>query len=174
MDALNQEKLRQISLQLRDRTRVFLVSSDLFTLDDSSVVLKKEKSGELAIDGGIVIVESANESELLPLEAFTGYRVPRKPGEHVAEIGRFTVRKGAKELTPKLILAAAVSLFREGKVSRIFIEADEAHAKIFGKYGFTEVTQRTNYAADLEFVMEVTPEKLLTESITKDFGALND
>ncbi|MFL5815211.1 MAG: hypothetical protein ACJ763_16660, partial [Bdellovibrionia bacterium] len=193
MDAATRQKLRKISEDAQDRSLLIVKTREgyakwrdeeneiLFYQDPKKVEtawgpaaypLGRTLPEKFAIEGGALVVTSKSEEELLPLEALTGFRVSRKPGETLAEVGRFFVGKDAEvETSPRLLGLAASAILSTRKIDRIIIEADSARARLFERLGFTPIHSQKNYEGKMEYIMEVTPDvffKRLAERLMDD------
>jgi hypothetical protein len=124
------------------------------------------------LEGGISLVYSQSAEELLPLEKMTSFRIPRRPGEKIAEIGRFTVsRESSLDVSPRL--AQQVAAIADGSgIKRLVIEADRVRARLFKQLGFREVEGMTqyNHSGVQEFVLEAEVKDVLRSSLSKEEG----
>lgn len=191
----DQSKLRNISLELKERSHLLFLSEegmvdfrDSFGLgalrNDAKVFEYYGKDpratparvlpNKFGFIGGAIFVISKSTSELLPLEIFTGYRVPRKEGV-TAEIGRFYVDRLHRDPNTSYALIGLVgSLLASAKdknigtVDQIVIEADKSRAEIFSKhYGFKAIHQRINFQGKEEFIMIASPETVMNSAKAK-------
>jgi hypothetical protein len=126
----------------------------------------------LPILGGAIAVKSTNENEPIPMELYNGIKIKRNPGETLIEVGRYAIskKKGLIEISPKLAqeIAAAVHGSSDGPV-RIVIEADEARARLFSKYGFKVlITRKSTYDERIEYILEANSADFLRRAIEND------
>lgn len=196
----NKAKLKTISLELKERSHLLFLSQegmvdyrDSFGLgilrNDARVFKYYEKNPEATptrvlpskfnFIGGAIFVTSNSAKELLPLEIFTGFRVPRKTGV-TAEIGRFYVDRLHRDPNTSYALIGLVgSLLASAKdknigmVDQIVIEADKARAEIFAEYGFRPIHKQTNFQGKEEFIMTASPETVMNMSKAKLIKDLN-
>ncbi len=117
------------------------------------------------VQGNLIAVISHSEREPLPLESYTGFQVPRKPGETLLEAGRYYVSQdGAENAGPRLIrFLTAIALSKED-ISRVVIEADEAHYRLFRKYGFKPIHERINSLGKKDYILEVSPQEFFARA----------
>ena len=121
-------------------------------------------------EGGIIAVVSTSETELLPLEMFTGFRVPRPENAKIVEIGRYAVRKHeVTPVSPHLVEQIAATVAGQGDVAKIVIEVDEAHARLFSKIGFKSIHRRKNYNSEVDHIMEIDPHTLLDSVLERNY-----
>ena len=175
-------KLQTITKDLEDRTIVVASARKgqknyqvKEISDDTGSPLRYLESplnSDIEVSGTISIVVSKSEEERTPLELFTGYDIPRKDGEMIAEIGRFTVDKEASEFDANdLIAAITMSANKIEGLDRIVIEADRIRARSFKRWGFKPIHERINYEGKTEYIMEVTPREL-NEKVNERFFEL--
>lgn len=184
----NRQKLKDISMKFRSRSHLlFLSESGMMDYRPefgiAHIKNDADKFRESGIDpesiptrvlpekfnfiGGAVVVTSRSEKELLPLEAFTGFKVPRKKGV-TAEIGRFFVSRVHRDPKTSYNLVGLVASLTKasrdkgiGKIDQIVIEADRARAEIFAEYGFSPIHEQINFEGKKEFVMVATPDTVV-------------
>lgn len=194
----NQNKLRKISMDLKSRSHLLFMSQegmveyrDQLSLGvvryDRKMYQDHQKNPDafptrvlpdkFTFIGGAIFVTSRSEKELLPLEVFTGFRVPRKSGV-TAEIGRFYVDRIHRDPNTSYAIVGLIGSLltaakdkQIGNVDQIVIEADEARAQIFSEYGFVAVHEQTNFQGRKEFIMTASPETVTERSKEK---LLND
>lgn len=165
------DKLVRISEEAEDRT-VSLVSAkegyaeityerhknsdDLILME----IFEEKDFDRFNIDGAINAVYSRGAHEKLPLESFTGFKVPRlKDDEVLLEIGRLAV--AGEVVGSEMFFRGIAALSRNvDNVSRVIIEADAARARMFKKFGFSPIHKRKNFEGKDEYIMEVSPDTL--------------
>lgn len=163
------ERLKFISQELESRTVLFVSTKESANevLRNDSAPPNKKNSGHFTIEGSLFMVESYSGNQLLPLEIFTGVRIPRRnPTEKIVEIGRHAVSPESAITSQSMIQAAANYARKTHKLSRIIIEADLVHARFFRKYGFEVIETMTRPDGSVDHIMAVSPQKLL-KNLTK-------
>ncbi len=185
------ELLRKASIQTLERAHVFVVSNQSFMLNKgkATVYLRdhfppsnydfepflpeelKPMPEHLPIIAGAIAVTSQSDSELLTMEVYNSIKIQRRhPDEVLIEIGRY--KSDLPEITPKLVqeIAAAIHGSIPGnRPSRVLIEADEARARVFSRYGFKKIIERSStYDQRKEYILEVDTEEFLRKAIESD------
>ncbi len=116
------------------------IKSSLEMSPRTTLILNTERStmeGSLKIRGGVGIVTSRTNQELLPLEKATGVRIQKRPGEKIAEIVRLTVGKDGDpaELSTTLINQASTLLAADKSVNRVFVYTSKIHGRLYRRMG---------------------------------------
>jgi hypothetical protein len=176
------QQLESISMQLADRSYFFFRAQESmfdFMADYNRVEYKLSREeiqkqggkpehfpGQILpetfrFQGGAVMVESRHSGELLPLEMFTGERVPRLKKSTV-ELGRMFVDKEADPETSVHVMGLMVAVAHGlGRVDQVVIEADFRRAKLFGPLGFDVFKERVNFAGEKEYIFTAPVERVL-------------
>jgi len=178
------EELKKISTDLKKRSHLLFLSQqglvdmrDEFNiahvLYDAETYIKHGQNPDLYptrvlpekfdFVGGAIVVTSKSHEELLPLEVFTGFKVPRKAGI-TAEIGRFYVDRLHRDPNTSYALIGLIGSLlsstkgqHRGKIDQIVLEADEARAQVFAEYGCVPIHERINFQGKKEFIMVADP-----------------
>lgn len=194
------KELKDISVQLKKRSHLLFLSQqgmidmrDEFNIAhvryDAATYNKYGKNPDLYptrvlpekfdFVGGAIVVTSKSAQELLPLEVFTGFKVPRKSGV-TAEIGRFYVDRLHRDPNTSYALIGLIGSLlstakdqRLGRVDQIVLEADEARAHVFAEYGCVPVHERTNFQGKKEFIMVADPAVVTERARAKLLKELN-
>ncbi len=123
----------------------------------------------LPMSGGLSVVTSNGIHQKLPLESFTGFVIPRRKGEILAEIGRFVVaRNSLAHLSAQITLQVASMLRGMREIDRVIVEADEARAQIFTKFGFKPIHSQINFQGKKEYVLSVTTQDLYQKALEQN------
>lgn len=135
--------------------------------------LWKKQSEHFGIRGTATAIYSRSPGELLSVELYNeGFRLVRREGEVVVELGRYSITENeVRLLSPKLLLQLAAVIASDPTVGRIVIEADPAHEKLFRPLGF-EIAHAFLDAAGKprDYVLSVTPKQMMKNVAKMNFG----
>lgn len=92
--------------------------------------IKEAASGKEAFKGGVGVVLSSSEKELLPLEKATGLKIKRSPGSKVAEFMRLTAEEGEKEGLILVRKAAAVAS-SDKNIDTVYVYTSKIHERLY-------------------------------------------
>lgn len=158
INSIHNRRLWNISRQLMNRTILILKTKQSFMhIGSLSEARERARFKSFDIEGGLAIVWSRADYELLPMEIFNREAVPRN-SDFTGEVTRFVVRKGAvADLGSKELQAATTVLVGLG-VREVKVLADEARRKLFMPHGLKEQYERVaTYEDKPEFVLRADP-----------------
>jgi len=159
------EALRKISEETEARSEyLFLTDEPLRSGNtDLPAPLKKDKS--LTIKGAMTLVFSSSNTEWLPLERFTGFRVERPAQGYTVELGRFYVDGELRPLGPEFIWKAASIAASKPGVTKIVAETSREYAEeLMRRFGFRKVHEQLNFEGKTEYIIEVSPGEFFSHS----------
>lgn len=103
--------------------------------DRTTLIVSTEKGNTKSMRGGLAVVSSREEAELMPFEKATGIKVKRTPGMKVAEAVRFTVdeKKGDRKLSEELLGQLITSMNADKKLESVYIYTSKKHERLYGR-----------------------------------------
>lgn len=103
---------------------------------------EQEDFEHFTIKGAMSLVRSKRIQDKLLTELFRGKMFPRKQGERVVEIGRFSVDSDLRPLGPKQIWKTVALLFSKGDVDKVFAYTSKEYAEeLIKKFGFKKIDE---------------------------------
>lgn len=165
LDDASIEKMKKASREFEDRTVLILKTNNPPLSGDID---------EVKIKGGVAVVYSSNQKELLPIEASTGIKISREGlgGGKVVEIGRYTMDRDVGIADSQTVLNyLAGILYSDRSVKKVVIYVPKAQAKLYRRL-FPDLKEIHHFKDDLS-AMEISSEDLLKSFLVKRYNQKN-